>query len=288
MKTSNQETSPTDEIATILSIAIQIAREAGDQLLTTFRSTRTLEVRSKASKSDVVSEADHASEQLIVSMISEQRPRDGIVAEEGATAEAHSGFSWVVDPLDGTVNFLYGIAQWCVSLAVIDATGSALVGVVFDPVADELFVATRGEGATLNSEQISVNEVDSLKDALIGTGFAYEPNTRGSQADLIPKVLRAVKDIRRPGAAALDLCWVACGRTDGFFEASLARWDRAAGALIVKEANGVTTDLCLPPDSHDDSGIYGFGIVASGHSIHNDLVSLANGTSQRRGENVKS
>jgi myo-inositol-1(or 4)-monophosphatase len=194
-------------------------------------------VESKSSATDLVSDADREAERTIRELLETERPQDGLVAEEGSRAEAASGRRWVVDPLDGTINFLYGFPAWAVSVALEDADG-ALVGVVHSPIHGETFRAVRGEGAFLGDGQLHVRPARPLEQALVATGFSYEPDRRAVQAEAIAKLLPRARDIRRAGAAALDLAWVATGRVDAFFERGLKHWDWAAGRLLVEEAGG--------------------------------------------------
>jgi len=196
----------------------------------------------KSSSTDMVSDADREAEQAIVELLQAERPDDGILGEEGADEAAASGRRWVIDPLDGTTNFLYSYPAWAVSVALEDADGS-LAGVVFDPSRGEMFAAERGGGATLNGEPIRVRTGASLDRALIATGFGYDADRRGRQAEVLRTVLPAVRDVRRAGAAAIDLAWVAAGRLDGYWERGLHRWDWAAGRLLVTEAGGEVRDL---------------------------------------------
>jgi myo-inositol-1(or 4)-monophosphatase len=190
----------------------------------------------------MVSAADRDAEALIQSALREERPDDGVLGEEGARAKGASGRRWVVDPLDGTTNFLYGFPVWAVSIGLEDERGGAL-GVVFDPVRDELFAAERGGGATLNGGPISVREADELERALLATGFGYDAARRALQAAVMERVLPNVRDIRRAGAAALDLSWLAAGRLDAYYERGLHPWDWAAARVIVAEAGGQVADL---------------------------------------------
>lgn len=195
----------------------------------------------------MVSEADRAAEAEIVAMLRSERPDDGLLGEEGASVEGSSGRRWVVDPLDGTTNYLYGIPHWAVSIAVEDGSGP-LAGVVFDPVAGELFAAGRGGGAELRgSHPLRVREGATLDRALVATGFSYDPDRRERQARVLSHVLPRIRDIRRAGAAALDLAWLATGRLDGYWERGLHSWDWTAGRLIVTEAGGVVRDLTGSP-----------------------------------------
>jgi myo-inositol-1(or 4)-monophosphatase len=172
----------------------------------------------------------------------------------------------VVDPLDGTTNYLYRYRAWCVSIALEDSAGEGVVGVVHDPLAGETFHAVRGSGAFLegSAEPLRVRDGGSLERALIATGFGYDPDVRAGQAELLRRILPRVRDIRRAGAAALDLCHVAAGRLDGYYERGLKRWDLAAGALIVREAGGVVEPVRGGRD----------GVAAAGPSLIDDLVEL--------------
>jgi myo-inositol-1(or 4)-monophosphatase len=199
-------------------------------------------VGAKTSATDLVSDADRDAEALIRDLIVAERPEDGLLAEEGTSAVGESGRRWVFDPLDGTVSYLYGYPHWCVSVALEDTVGTAL-GVVFDPNRDELFAAERGAGATLGGHTISMRDTTPLERALIATGFAYDPARRGAQAEVVRRVLPAVRDIRRAGSAALDLAWLAAGRLDGYYERGLNPWDWAAGSLLVLEAGGAVEVL---------------------------------------------
>jgi myo-inositol-1(or 4)-monophosphatase len=197
---------------------------------------------SKSSATDLVSDADREAERVVRELLAGERPDDGLLAEEGSDVSVNSGRRWLVDPLDGTVNFLYGFPAWAVSVALEDDQGSA-AGVVLDPVKGERFTALRGEGAHLNGEPLAVTGETSPDQAMLATGFAYDPERRAAQAELMLTVLPRVRDIRRAGAAALDLCYVAAGRVDAYYERGLNRWDWAAGRLIVEEAGGVVADL---------------------------------------------
>ena len=204
------------------------------------------DVESKSSATDLVSEADRASEAAIRDLLAHERPDDGVLGEEGSERAGDSGRRWVVDPLDGTINYLYGFPAWCVSVALEDADGG-LVGVIHDPLRDETFCAERGGGCTLNGRSGRVSAEERLDTALIGTGFSYEAGVRAAQAELLRDVLPRVRDVRRAGAAALDLAWVAVGRLDGYFERGLKHWDSAAGALLVTEAGGAVAELAGDP-----------------------------------------
>lgn len=227
----------------LLALASAVAREAGELLLRLREVART-DVATKSSATDMVSDADRASERLIVERVLTARPGDAFLGEEGGERASTDGsrVRWVVDPLDGTTNYLYGQAAFCVSIGV-EVDGAGVVGVVYDPSHDELFAAVAGGGATLNGAAIRVGDHPNLATALLGTGFNYSAQERAAQGRVIAHVLPRVRDIRRRGAAALDLCWVACGRLDAYFERGLQAWDMAAGDLIVREAGGVTAAI---------------------------------------------
>jgi myo-inositol-1(or 4)-monophosphatase len=239
-----------------------MAREAGALLLERFGGpARGLDVKSSAT--DMVSAADRDAEDLIHSLLRSERPDDGLLAEEGARAEAASGRRWVVDPLDGTTNYLYGFPAWAVSIALEDAEGG-LLGIVLDPVRDELFAAERGAGATLNGEAIAVRESPALARSLVATGFGYDAERRALQAAVLERVLPRVRDIRRAGAAALDLSWLAAGRLDAYYERGLHPWDWAAARVIVAEAGGAVMDLDGEPH----------GVAAANEELLPALVEL--------------
>ena len=194
----------------------------------------------------MVTAVDRASEALIVGTLGKERPDDGVLGEEGSRRDGTSGVRWIIDPLDGTTNYLYGYPVFAVSIGV-EVDGEVVAGVVNDPSHAEVFSAARGEGALCNGRAIAVSGKDDLATALIGTGFAYDAVRRGEQAGWLRHVLPKVRDIRRAGAASIDLCWVACGRLDGYYEAGLAPWDVAAGALIAAEAGAEATDFTGGP-----------------------------------------
>jgi myo-inositol-1(or 4)-monophosphatase len=224
-----------------LELAERAARAAGEVLMSYFgRAAQGL--ASKTSPTDPVTDADREAERTIRDILLAARPEDGLVGEEGSHTSPANGRTWIVDPLDGTVNFLYGLRTWAVSIALEDAEGLAL-GVVFNPVDAECFTARRGEGAALNAEAIRVTACPTLDRAMVATGFSYEAERRREQAELLVRLLPRIRDLRRAGAAALDLAYVAAGRVDAFYERGLHSWDEAAGRLLVQEAGGVTQDL---------------------------------------------
>jgi myo-inositol-1(or 4)-monophosphatase len=245
-----------------LALAERAARAAAGVLLERFGGpVRGLD--SKTSATDPVSDADREAERAIRELLEAERPLDGLLGEEGSRQAGESGRRWVVDPLDGTVNYLYGIPQWCVSVALEDSSG-ALAGVVLDPLRDELFSAVRGGGASVNGRQVRVSGARELASALVATGFSYEPPRRAEQAKVVSRLLPRVRDIRRAGSAALDLAWVAAGRVDGFYERGVKPWDWAAGRLLVEEAGGDVRELPGEP----------FGLVAANPELIEPLAAL--------------
>jgi len=246
-----------------LELAERAARAAGEVLISYYG--RVPEgLGSKTSVTDPVSDADREAERVIRELLAAERPEDGLVAEEGSHSEPASGRTWIVDPLDGTVNFLYGLRAWGVSIALEDGDGLA-IGVVYNPVSGECFAAERGKGATLDGRPIHVTDCPRLEQAMVATGFSYEAERRAEQAELLVALLPRIRDLRRAGAAALDLAYVAAGRVDAYYERGLKRWDEAAGLLLVHEAGGVTTELEGEPH----------GVVAAGtHELLEELTPL--------------
>ncbi len=199
----------------------------------------------------MVTAVDREVERLIVEGILAARPGDGILGEEGADVEGSSGYRWLIDPIDGTTNYLYGHPGFAVSIAC-ELDGEAIVGVVNDPLHGDVFTATLAGGATRNGEPIRCSQETDLAKALVATGFGYDPARRRAQAVVVAELIGEVRDIRRMGAAAVDLCSVACGRVDAYYERGLNAWDLAAGALIAAEAGAVITSIDLAsarPDS---------------------------------------
>ncbi|WP_460768900.1 inositol monophosphatase family protein [Mariniluteicoccus flavus] len=224
-------------------LAASIAREAGAYALAERRAGVRVADR-KSTPTDVVTAADRATEELIIGLIMDARPDDAILGEEGDGVAGTSGLTWVVDPIDGTVNYLYDLPQWGVSVGVVEgdpdpATWTALAGAVAAPALDELYAASAGGGATLNGRPIHCSGATDLAQSLVATGFAYAAETRLAQAAVVASMIGEVRDIRRIGAASLDLTAVACGRLDGYWEAGLHPWDHAAGALIAHEAGAL-------------------------------------------------
>lgn len=226
----------------MLNTAVKAARKAGGIITRASFDLDKLTVRSKRQK-DYVSEVDHAAEEAIISILRQTYPDHGILAEESGQSDSKSDHLWVIDPLDGTTNFLHGFPQYCVSIGLL-VKGVPTQGVIYDPNRDELFTATRGVGAYLNDRRIRVSKTDRMEAALMGTGFPFrEVSNIDDYIRMMRNVMLATSGIRRPGAAALDLAWVAAGRIDGFWEIGLSPWDMAAGALLVREAGGLIGDL---------------------------------------------
>ncbi|HEV2786325.1 MAG TPA: inositol monophosphatase family protein, partial [Solirubrobacteraceae bacterium] len=215
--------------AQLRALAEQAARAAGELLRERFEAGRERATGSKSTHTDLVSEADLAAEQAIREVIASARPEDAILGEEGGETQEGSDLRWIVDPLDGTVNFLFGVPQWCVSVAVHDDHGG-VAGVVLDPMRDELFAGARGDGPpTLNGAPVRGSTQSQLDSALIATGFAYDAAVRELQAAVVADLLPRVRDVRRMGSAALDLAWMAAARYDAYYERGIQIWDIAAG-----------------------------------------------------------
>jgi myo-inositol-1(or 4)-monophosphatase len=262
------------EADVLLAIAVEAATTAGALLLERVSRGAERSIASKSTPTDLVSEADLASEQAIRELLAARRPTDGFVGEEGDHAEGTSGLRWVVDPLDGTINFLFGIPQWCVSVAVADRDGT-IAGAVYDPNRDELFSATRDGRAMLagphgEAELSGSARDDELSTAMLATGFAYDAGVRAAQARVLTRVLPRVRDVRRLGSAALDLTWTAAGRYDGYFERTVKQWDIAAGVLICERAGLRVLELPV----HEQLP---WGILVSRPALAEPLLELVDG-----------
>jgi myo-inositol-1(or 4)-monophosphatase len=248
---------------------LAVARDAADAAAIELRKRfggRDLGVRTKSTPTDLVSDADLAAEQAIRAVLAERRPGDSILAEEGGET-AGGDLRWIVDPLDGTINYLYEIPAYAVSIACEDPSG-VIAGVVLDPSRGERFEATRSGSPTLNGEVFEAPaRAESLSTAMVATGFGYDRAVRARQADVMVRVLPRVRDIRRVGAAALDLCWCACGRFDAYFERGLHRWDVAAGGLIASRAGLAVRELA--PTGQDPAGT-----AAAPPALIDDLLAL--------------
>jgi len=239
-------TSTEHDSAELLTLAEEAARAAG-RLIVQGRPDRAVEVTAtKSSATDIVTEMDQASERLLVEHIRAVRPDDGFLGEEGADEAGTSGVTWVIDPIDGTVNYLYQLPGFAVSVGV--RIGDEIVaGAVVNPTSGEVWTARRGHGAWLDGRPIHVNEPPPLAMALVATGFGYDSERRRRQAQVLTSVLPKIRDMRRFGCASIDLCALACGRVDGYYEQGLKPWDLAAGGLIATEAGAVVGGLAGRP-----------------------------------------
>ncbi len=245
-----------------LEVAIKAARSAAEKVRDYDRNRSTLQIRSKE-KFDLVTDADLESERIIRQIITEAFPEDAILGEEGSAEELTSGRRWIVDPIDGTTNFAHGFPPYCISIALYDGP-EPLVGVVLEVSRDELFTATKGGSTRLNGNLVKVSATTELSRSLIGTGFPVQEGIDyTSMLTLAHRILSDTEGLRRPGSAAYDLCCVAAGRLEAFYEMNLKPWDVAAGALLVMEAGGSVTDFKGGSD-----WLHGRSIVAGNRSIH--------------------
>lgn len=235
----------------LLVLAEEITKKAGALLM---NRPEQLSVDTKSSDIDIVTQMDRASEKLIVESILAVRPEDGIIGEEGADRPSQSGYTWVIDPIDGTVNYFYNMSGWSVSVAIKDELGNA-VGVVYSPTTNELYTAVRGAGAYLNGHKIFCNNPVELNRALIATGFHYVESVREQQMDQFNNLILKIRDYRRNGSAAIDICHVAAGKVDGYYEMGLKEWDRAAAQLIANEAEAIVS-------------VHGELTIAAGEHLH--------------------
>jgi myo-inositol-1(or 4)-monophosphatase len=255
------------EDAELLDIAVAAARAAADELLKRFGSAGG--VRAKSTPTDLVSDADLAAESAIRRVLAERRPGDAILGEEGGSSGAGE-LRWVVDPLDGTVNYLFGIPVFAVSVACEDSSGTR-VGVVLDPLRNECFSSTRSGPPSLNGSPLDgIERASELSLAMVATGFSYDAAVRAHQAEAVGRVLPRARDIRRAGSAALDLCWCACGRYDAFYERGLNAWDVTAGLLIASRA-GLEARQLAPVDGQPE------GVLVAPEAFVDELVGLVIG-----------
>jgi myo-inositol-1(or 4)-monophosphatase len=248
--------------------AIKAAREAGKLILSKLGEAKKIDYKSAF---NLVTDVDKASEAIIIKCILDEFPGDEILAEESGASKQKSERRWLIDPLDGTTNFAHAYPFFCVSIG-LEEMGKRVLGVVFNPVANELFWAEPGEGAWLNDERIAVSKIGKLEESLLATGFA--PNTaviQQNNMENFKQLTGASHGVRRDGAAALDLCFVACGRLDGFWERNLSPWDVAAGSVIVEEAGGKVTDLVGRPMELALGNVF-----ASNGLIHDDVIAALN------------
>ncbi|NCW11662.1 MAG: inositol monophosphatase [Chitinophagia bacterium] len=256
----------------IKSTLLQAIQAGATELKKYFNGTFT--IASKATLNDLVTEADHASEKAIFSVIQNNHPDHFILSEETGAMPTASTTKWIIDPIDGTINFANGIPICCVSIGV-EQEGKMILGAVYNPFMNEMFIAERGKGATLNDQKIQVSNKSDLLSSCLVTGFPYQYlDTENGPLQIFEKLIRKAIPVRRLGSAALDLCWTAAGRFDGFYEHKLQAWDSAAGFLIVEEAGGKVTDLKGNPYSP-----YQPGIIATNGKIHTSLQDVINGGS---------
>ncbi|MEN9701917.1 MAG: hypothetical protein RIR55_1254 [Bacteroidota bacterium] len=249
------------------------AIQAGaDELTRYFNGTFT--INSKATINDLVTEADHASERAIFQVIQSAHPDHFILSEETGAIPTNSNIKWIIDPIDGTINFANGIPICCVSIGV-EENGEMLMGAVYNPFMNEMFFAEKGKGAFLNDKPIKVSDKDNLLTSCLVTGFPYQYlDAENGPLQIFEKLIRKSIPVRRLGSAALDLCWTAAGRFDGFYEHKLQAWDSAAGYLIVQEAGGTVTDL-----NGEKYNPYQPGILATNGKIQDQLLALLKGGS---------
>jgi len=250
-----------------IEMVSEIARGAGRIQLDHFGRVRSVEYKGAI---DLVTEVDRECEAFIVGELTRLFPDDDILAEEGAGRIEGRERRWIVDPLDGTVNYTHGFPFFCVSIA-LEVRGELVAGVIFDPNRNELFAAARGLGATLDGDPMSVSKAGALDRSLVATGFAYNvrEETRFDNLDNFARFVKRAQAVRRPGSAAIDLAWLACGRIDGFWEFYLKPWDMAAGVCIIREAGGLVTSFDRSP--YD---LYGTEILASNDRIHDEMIEV--------------
>lgn len=251
----------------LLTVALEAARAATEELMPRFGQAAE-GVQAKSTPTDLVSAADLAAESAIRDVLSRARPNDAVLAEEGGEM-GEGAVRWLVDPIDGTINYLFGIPAFVVSVACEDASGT-LAGVVLDPVRDECFTATRSGDALLNGVGIVGSDQTDLSKSMVATGFGYDSAQRGRQAEVLTRVLPRVRDIRRFGSAAMDLAWCACGRWDAYYERGVHIWDVAAGALIAARAGLVVQDL-------PEVGVEPAGLLVAPPGIVEELYGLVAG-----------
>ncbi len=250
---------------TYLNTAVEIAREAGELLVQLFKRPREIAYKRP---SDLVTDADRRSEALIIERLRSHFPKHSIVAEEGGGEKTASDYCWYVDPLDGTTNFAHGFPVFCVTLG-LTYRGELVAGVVFDPIHDELYTAEQGAGAYLNHKRIHVSKAGMLSESLVATGFPPFASNHDLNIEYYYRFTRLCHGVRRAGSAALDLCSVAVGRFEGFWELKLNPWDKAAGALLVVEAGGRVTDIAGKPFQ-----LLGDDIFASNGLVHDAMLKV--------------
>jgi myo-inositol-1(or 4)-monophosphatase len=252
----------------MVNIAVRAARAAGDIIVRNMDRLDRIKVVTKQNN-DFVSNVDHLAEETIISTIKQAYPDHGILAEESGKQAENSEFQWIIDPLDGTTNYLHGFPQFAVSIA-LKHKDRLEVGVIYDPVSQELFTASRGNGAMLNDRKIRVTSHKGLQNALLGTGFPYyDQSYIDTYLETMKELMQRTAGIRRPGSAALDLAWLAAGRIDGFWEFNLKAWDIAAGALIVREAGGIVSDF-----ENKGNYLHSGDIIAAGPKVFPEMLKI--------------
>lgn len=258
----------------LVNIAVSAARSAARVIMPAYRRGDVGAIQAKA-RNDYVTEIDRAAEEAVIATIRRAYPDHAILAEEsGASGGRRSEVEWIIDPIDGTANFIRGLPHFATSIAC-RVRGELAHGVIYDPVKDELFAASRGSGAQLDGRRIRVSDTIRLEKALVATGFAYRKSGDiGDHLEALQQVLRATGDVRRAGSAALDLAYVASGRLDGFWERGLAPWDMAAGLLLVVEAGGIATD---PDDTEGNDPMKTGAVLAGTPKIHAALARVVGG-----------
>lgn len=255
-----------NELKQLTAFARKMAREAGGILLKKSRHRHRIMLKGRV---DLVTDADLASEKYIVEAVSKKYPSHSILAEEEAARDNHSDYRWIIDPLDGTTNFAHDFPFYCVSIG-LEYKGGIVAGVVFDPERDEMFHACRGGGAFLNRKKIMVSNQSKLENALLATGFPYDiGNSREDNLNYFRRFAKTARGVRRAGSAALDLCYLACGRFDGFWELKLHPWDTAAAKIIVEEAGGIITDF-----QGGKYSVYDKYILAGNRKIHTRMKKI--------------
>jgi myo-inositol-1(or 4)-monophosphatase len=252
-----------------VNIAVRAARAAGDIITRNMDRIDRLKITTKSSSIDFVSEVDNKAEAAIIEILKQAYPEHGILAEESGEQGDSTEFQWIIDPLDGTTNFLHGFPQFAVSIA-LKHNNRLETGVIYDPVTQELFTAARGQGAQLNGKKIRVSGHKGIKGALLGTGFPYHDQSYlDTYLETMKDLMAPAAGIRRPGSAALDLAWLAAGRIDGFWEFNLKAWDIAAGVLIVREAGGIITDF-----SGNDNYLASGDIIAASPRVFPEMLKI--------------
>lgn len=258
-----------EELEKITEVAVRAAKEAGEYAMAHIGKIK--EISRKEGLNNLVTDVDKKCEEIIIGHINKEFPSHSILAEESGDYQRDDRVKWVIDPLDGTTNYAHGLPSFCESIGII-IDGSIKTGVVYDPARDELFTAKEGEGSFLNGNRIRVSDRDSIAESMVATGFAYSMDGKIANMDYFSKMIQDAQAVRRVGSAAIDLCYVACGRFDGFWELGLYPWDTAAGQLIVEEAGGTVTTLDRGP--YD---IFKKEILATNGRIHDEMINVLTG-----------